>query len=455
MTRTPHRYAAHLALPVLLLVTACGGGDDGGSAATGGGGGGGGGDAAACEASGEPVELTFVTWVPGMEEVVSLWNEENPDIQVAVENTPAGNAGTYNNLFNGLEAGTAPDLSQIEYDSLASFRLQDGLTDISGCEGVADASGDFVEWTWSQVQLGDDGVYAVPQDTGPMALYYRSDLFEQAGITEAPTTWEEYYEAAKTLKEETGAFITHFPQGDANWFTGLLWQRGASLFEIDGDQVQVNVDSEEAQEVADYWQRMIDEELVATDLQGFSPDLYAAWNSGSVASWVSAAWGYSTIRDNAADTAGLWSVASMPQWEDGGEAAGNWGGSTTAVLSSSEHPAEAAQFALWLNTDPEALALANELGGLFPAANSGADVPTLQEGVEFYDGQTIFDVFREASEQVDTDFTWGPTMIDTYTAMSDGFTEALNGQGTLSDALGAAQSASVESLEAQGVTVAD
>ena len=440
---------AAMTLPMLALA-ACGGGGDDETAAGGGGGGSG-----TCEASDGNVELTFWTWVPGMDQVVELWNEENPDVQVTVETTPAGNAGTYNNLFNGLEAGTAPDLSQVEYDSLSSFRLQEGLQDISACEGISDASGEFVDWTWSQVQLGDEGVYAIPQDTGPMALFYREDLFTQAGITEPPGTWEEYYQAAVQLKQATGAFITHFPQGDANWFTGLLWQRGASLFELDGDQVQVNVDTPEAREVADYWQRMIDEELVATNLQGFSPDLYAAWNSGQVASWPSAAWGYSTIRDNAASTSGLWRVAPMPQWSEGEQAAGNWGGSTTAVIAGTDHPAEAARFALWLNTDPEALALANEEGGLFPAATAGADLPALQEGVEFYGGQTIFDVFTEASGQVDTDFTWGPTMTDTYTAMSDGFTAALNGQGTLSETLADAQQASVESLETQGVQVAD
>lgn len=440
------RVSAALMTAPLLALTACGGedGGDGGSAA-----------AAACEPSDGAVELSFVTWVPGMEEVVELWNAENPDVQVTVENTPAGNAGTYNNLFNGLEAGTAPDLAQIEYDSLSSFRLQDGLTDISECPGVQDASGEFVDWTWSQVQLGGEGVWAVPQDIGPMAMFYRTDLFQQAGITEVPTTWEEYYEAAKQLKAATGAYITHFPQGDANWFTGLLWQRGAELFELDGDQVVVNVDSEEAREVAEYWQRMIDEDLVATNLQGFSPDLYAAWANGTVASWVSAAWGFSTIRDNAAATAGQWAVAPMPQWGEGEMAAGNWGGSTTAVLSGTEHPAEAAEFALWLNTDPEALAVANDLGGLYPASEDRSELEALQGGVDFYGGQEIFDVFGEAAGQVDTQFTWGPTMTDTYTAMSDGFTDALNGQGTLGDALAAAQTASVESLEAQGVTVAD
>ncbi len=449
MSPTPswrRRILATLAVTPLVALAACGGGG-------GGGGGGEGAAAAGCEPSGGPVELNFTSWVPGVEEAVELWNSQNPDIQVRAESVPAGNAGTYSNLFNALQAGTAPDLSQVEYDSLSSFRLQNGLVDISQCAGISDAQGQFVDWTWSQAQVGGDGVYAVPQDTGPMALYYRTDLFEAAGIA-VPTTWEEYYQAAVALKAATPEVrMTHFPQVDANWFTGLLWQNQASLFEIDGENISVTVDSPETQQVAEYWQRMIDEDLIATNLQGFSPDLYAAWSSGTVASWVSAAWGYSTIRDNAPDTAGQWAVAPMPQWEAGGTNAGNWGGSTTAVFAGTEHPAEAAQFALWLNTDPASLEILNREGGLYPAATAGQDLPALGEGVEFYGGQPIFDVFQEASGQVDTEFTWGPTMTDTYTALSDGFTAALNGDGTLSEALGAAQTSSLEALRAQGIQV--
>jgi multiple sugar transport system substrate-binding protein len=438
------RLLATLTVAPLVALAACGGG---------GGGGGGGGAAAACEPSDGPVELTFTSWVPGVEEAVALWNEQNPNIQVRAESVPAGNAGTYSNLFNALQANTAPDLSQVEYDSLSSFRLQNGLVDIAQCAGISDARSQFVDWTWSQVQLGDEGVYAVPQDTGPMALFYRKDLFEAAGIA-PPTTWEEYYQAAVALKAANPETrITHFPQQDANWFTGLLWQNQASLFEIEGDALSVTVDSPQTRQVAEYWQRMIDEQLVATNLQGFSTELYSAWNTGTVATWVSAAWGYSTIRDNAPDTSGLWAVAPMPQWEAGGANAGNWGGSTTAVFAGTEHAYEASQFALWLNTDPASLEILNAEGGLFPAATAGQDLPALSAGVDFYGGQPIFDVFDDASGQVDTDFTWGPTMTDTYTALSDGFTAALNGQGTLSDALGAAQTSSLDALRAQGIQV--
>ncbi|MGZ4601474.1 MAG: ABC transporter substrate-binding protein [Oryzihumus sp.] len=435
-----------LALP-LVATAAC---SSSGSESSSGSGGGGTAAASSCKPASGKVTLQFWTWVPGMQQVVDKWNAANPDIQVQVKETPAGNAGTYQNMFNALKANTAPDLGQVEYDSLASFRLQKGLKDISGCAGVNDAKAQFPDWTWSQVQMGGPGVYAVPQDIGPMALFYRKDIFDKAGL-KPPATWDEYARDAQVLKAR-GVYITHFPQQDANWFDGLLWQSGAKIFDISGSSVKVSLDGSDSTKVADYWQKLIDNKLVATNLQGFSPDLYKAWDTGKVATWVSAAWGYSTIRDNAKSTAGKWAVAPMPQWQAGDNAAGNWGGSTTAVFGQSQHPAEAAKFALWLNTNPEALALENSLGGLYPAAKAGADLPSLTKGVPFYGGQKVFDVFKQASSQVDTNFQWGPVMTDTNRFLSDGFTKALNGQGTLGEALKSAQTQTVSSLKSQGIS---
>ena len=440
---------ASVLLAPVLIVAACSSGSGSSSGDTGAAGQT---SAAACAPTGGKVSLQFWTWVPGMDQVVAKWNAANPDIQVTVKNTPAGNAGTYQNMFNSLKAGTAPDLGQVEYDTLSSFRLQNGLKDISGCPGVADAKSKFVDWSWAQAQIGGPGVYALPQDTGPMALFYRKDIVDANGIS-VPKTWDEYAAAAAKLKAK-GIYITHFPQQDANWFDGLLWQAGAKIFDTSGGQVKVSLTDPKAKQVADYWQKLIDGKLVATNLQGFSPDLYKAWNDGKVASWISAAWGYSTIRDNAKATAGKWAVAPMPQWTAGEKAAGNWGGSTTAVLASSKHPAEAAKFALWLNSDQAALALANEKGGLYPANTAGLELPALSQGVPFYGNQKIFDTFKEASANVDTNFTWGPIMTDTNRFLSDGFTKALNGQGTLNEALQSAQTQTVSALKAQGVPVA-
>jgi multiple sugar transport system substrate-binding protein len=412
-----------------------------------------GGEAAPCEASEGPVTLNFTTWVPGMDKVVELWNAENPDIQVQVQTGPNGNSGTYQNFFNQIQAGNAPDLGQIEYDALPNFRVQDGLENIAGCEGVADAQDQFVDWTWGQVTFGEEGsVYAVPQDSGPMAMYYRADLFEAAGI-EVPTTWEEYAAAAEQIKAQ-GSYITNFPKQDVNWFAGMVWQNGGQWFANDGENWDVNLTSPESEEVATYWQDLLSKDLVST-LPSFSDEWNASFNEGQQWTWVSAVWGATTLSDGAPDTAGKWAVAPMPQWEDGGETAGNWGGSSTAVLKGSDHPAEAAKFALWLNTDPEALALANELGGIYPAAKSATELEAFAGGVDYYGGQKIYEVFADASANVDPNFTWGPTMTQTYTDVSDGFGAAIGGSGTLVDALETGQQKTIDSLKSQSIPVAE
>ncbi|MBG6223886.1 multiple sugar transport system substrate-binding protein [Arthrobacter sp. CAN_A2] len=435
--------AAFAMISALALSGCSAGGDSSGSGA----------EAGACEASDGPVDLTFTTWVPGMDKVVELWNADNPDIQVEVQTGPNGNSGTYQNFFNQIQAGNAPDLGQIEYDALPNFRVQDGLENLAACEGVADAQDQFVDWTWGQVTFGEeDAVYAIPQDSGPMAMYYRADLFEQAGI-EVPTTWEEYAAAAEKIKAE-GSYITNFPKSDVNWFAGMVWQNGGQWFANDGESWDVNLTGPESEEVATYWQDLLSNDLVST-LPSFSDEWNASFNEGQQWTWVSAVWGATTLSTGAPDTAGKWAVAPMPQWEDGGDAAGNWGGSSTAVLKGSEHPAEAAKFALWLNTDPEALALANELGGLYPAAKSAADLESFAGGVEYYGGQKIYDVFAEASANVNPDFTWGPTMTQTYTDVSDGFGAAIGGSGTLMDALENGQQKTIDSLKAQSIPVSE
>jgi multiple sugar transport system substrate-binding protein len=143
----------------------------------------------------------------------------------------------------------------------------------------------------------------------------------------------------------------------------------------------------------------------------------------------------------------------MPQWSTGTPVAGNWGGSSTAVFKSSKHPYEAAQFALWLNTNDEALSLLNEKANLYPATKAGASLPALSKGVAFYGDQKIYEVFAQASGQVSPDFTWGPTMTATYSNASDGFKKAVSGQGTLNEALTAAQASTIQTLKSLAIPV--
>ncbi|MFT2815599.1 ABC transporter substrate-binding protein [Leifsonia sp. A12D58] len=408
-------------------------------------------DASSCTPSDEAVTLSFTSWIPGIEDVVDVWNKANPDIQVTVQTGPNGNGGTYQNFFNQLKAGNAPDLGQIEYDALPNFRVQDGLTDLGACENVAAAQDKFVDWTWNQVSFGEDGsAYAVPQDSGPTALFYRADLFAANNIA-IPTTWAEYADAAVKVRA-AGGYITNFSQSDINQFASFVWQADGSWFQNDGSDWTVDLTSDASITVADYWQDLIDRDLVST-YPAWTSEWDNAYNSSQVWTWNSAVWGANSIASGAPDTAGNWAVAPSPQWKAGDTAAGNWGGSSTAVFKGSKHPYEAAEFALWLNTSDEALTMLNESANIYPATKDGLNLPVLKEGVEFYGGQAIYDVFAAASAEVNPDFTWGPTMTQTYNDVSDGFKAAVSGTGTLADALKSGQASTIKALKAQSIPV--
>ncbi|MEV7610399.1 sugar ABC transporter substrate-binding protein [Microbacterium sp. NPDC089320] len=423
-----------------------------GCSASGGDGSGGGDAAAACTPADGDVTLEFTSWIPGIEDVVKIWNDANPEIQVKVQTGPNGNGGTYQNFFNQIKAGDAPDLGQIEYDALPNFLVQDGVEDLSACEDVVAAEGDFVDWAWGQVTLGTDSVYGIPQDTGPMALFYRADLFEQNGIA-IPTTWDEYREAAVKIRD-LGGYITNFSQSDINQFAGFAWQDGAQWFSSDDEGWTVSMADDATTTVADFWQSMLDDDLVAT-VPAWTDEWNNAYNSGQVWTWNSAVWGANSISSGAPDTAGSWAVAPLPQWEEGGSAAGNWGGSSTAVLKGSEHVYEATKFALWLNTSDEALTALAEAANLYPATTAGLTLPVYAEGVDFYGGQKIYDVFADAATQVSPDFAWGPTMTQTYADVSDGFKAAVSGSGTLLDAIEKGQTATVDAMKAASIPVTE
>jgi multiple sugar transport system substrate-binding protein len=283
-------------------------------------------------------------------------------------------------------------------------------------------------------------------------MFYRADLFKKYNIP-VPETWDQYADAAQKLHQaDSNAYITDFPPKETGQFAGLVWQAGSRWFRINGQSWQVGINDPAAKKVADYWQGLLSKNLVTTD-----PDFEQGWynnlQTGRNATWISAVWGANTILTNAAKTSGEWKVAPMPQWSAGQKVAGNWGGSTTAVFKDSKHPKEAAQFAQWLNTDPTSVKNYIEGAQLYPALQSALNTPASDAAKKFYGGQDINELFRTASQQVDVNFQWGPTMNDVFTSMGDQFSTATSGKQTLSTALDNVQNSTVQNMKKQGFSV--
>jgi len=404
------------------------------------------------EALNTPTELTFWTWVPNIENQVALFEEKYPEIDVTVENVGQG-LPHYQKLRSALEAGEgAPDVAQIEYQYIPSFVLTESLLDLTPY-GAGDLAGDYVDWAWKQV-APDEAVWGIPQDVGPMGHLYREDLFTQAGITEPPGTWEEYATAARAVKDATGAYISNLGATQAGQMIGFFWQAGAKPFAYDGQEtVSINVNSDEAKEVAAYWTDLIQQDLISTDVD-FQDQWYQGLANGKYAGWLTAAWGPVFLQGTAEGTSGLWRAAPLPQWEEGQQVAGNWGGSSDAVLATSENPIAAYELARFINNEHEsALKLATEQF-LFPPQNSVLEDPAfLDQESEFYGGQQVNALFADISETVDTDFQWLPFMEFVFSSYDDTMAPVITSKGDIAAALDQWQDQLVSYAEDQGFTV--
>lgn len=390
-----------------------------------------------------PVTLTYWTWAPAVPDAVEVWNEQNPDIQVKVEQ-PAGADDIIAKVLAAQRAGEGPDMFAAEYQKVPNLVLSGAGYDITDL--VSDFSDEFTDSNWGLVTVGDS-VYGVPQDTGPMVYLYRADIFEQNGWT-PPTTWDEYADLAAQVRA-TGAYLGGFPDDGAT-LAGYAMPLGAQWWSTDGDSWSVDIDGAETTRVVDFWEPLVREDLISTT-HFFTPEWNTQMNDGTILSWAAGAWAPGTIASVAPDTAGLWRIAKMPTW-DGETSAGLFGGSSAMVGSTTEHPEEAVKFLEWLNGSDEGSSLLAK-GGLFPASVAGqaalSDLPV----PEMVSGQ---DDFWELAADIASDtvsFTWGPNVQIAFDTYSDTVRAALDSGAPFSDALTAAQDKVVSDLKTTGFTV--
>ncbi|MBO3749108.1 extracellular solute-binding protein [Streptosporangiaceae bacterium NEAU-GS5] len=434
-----------LAVAVALtaaLATACGSGGSGGSAASAPA------SSAAAPSAAEKVELTYWNWVPNMDKIVEVWNQAHPDIHVT-SSKQAGGDDAAAKFLTAAKAGNPPDLVQAEYQMLPSFVAAEAVADLTPSAGGLKSQ--FGDGLWSLVTLGTDALYGVPQDSGPMMLYYRADLFKKYGV-DVPTTWDEFAAAARTIhKADPKSYLTNFSSKDPGWFAGLSQQAGASWWGINGDAWKVAVNDDPTKKVADFWGGLVKEGVISTTAS-FTPEWNKALADGKLLAWTSAIWAPGVLSSNAPKTAGKWEIAALPQWNAGENASGFWGGSAVAVSAASKHQDAAVKFLTWLNTDPAATKLLVDQGAIYPAATAAQGA--LSTAPEFF--SNLPDFWQKAASfgAGARGFTFGPDVNVTYNAYKDAMDKAVAAKSSFSDAVTSMQDATVADMQKAGFTLA-
>ncbi|MEU4602526.1 sugar ABC transporter substrate-binding protein [Kribbella sp. NPDC023972] len=436
---------AGAALTALAVVAACGGGSDssgssGGSQTTGSV------DAvdAALKAGGT---ITYWTWTPSAEAQVAAFQKQYPNVKVNLVNAGTGN-DHYTKLQNAIKAGSgAPDVAQIEYQALPQFALPGSLVDLNQY-GFNQYESAYTASTWAAVHAGG-GLYGLPQDSGPMAMFYNKEVFDKYGIA-VPKTWDEYVAAAKKLHAANPkAYITN-DAGDAGFTTSMIWQAGGQPFKTDGKNITINLQDDGSKKWTSTWNQLVEGGLVGS-IPGWTDAWFKALGDGTIATLPTGAWMPGVMEASVKAGAGKWRVAPMPTY-DGQPATAENGGSTESVLKQSKNPALAAAFVRWLNHD-EGVKPFLASGG-FPATTADLKDPAfVDKASAYFGGQKINQVLTGAADTVVKGWSYLPYELYANSIYGDTVGKSYQSKSDLNTGLKAWQDALVAYGNQQGFQV--
>ncbi|PSK96443.1 cellobiose-binding protein [Murinocardiopsis flavida] len=328
--RVGYRIAAIASGGVLLASTACGGG--------------GGGDADG------KVTLTIETFGTfGYEELFKQYEEDNPNVTIKERNVVQLDDYAPK-LQQNIAAGSGTgDVVAIEEGLMVSFVAQpDKFVDLNEYGG-AKLEDNFLDWKWEQGHSKDGKLIGLGTDIGGMAICYRTDRFEEAGLPtdrekvgELWPTWEDFQKTGEEFKKEAKddtAWVDSITQ-----ITGARNMQNAEYTYFDKSDKLAIESNPVIKESFDYSAGLAKDDLSA-GLEPYTEDWNAGIKEGAWATMICPAWQLGHIEDTGGpDGKGKWDVAAVP---GGG---GNWGGSFLGVPAASEHPEEAAELAKFLSS---------------------------------------------------------------------------------------------------------
>lgn len=319
--------------------------------------------AASPSAASEPVTIKIVHQFGDAESdkfdtIVAAFEAANPTITIEQERNNEQNY--YDKLVTTILGGSAPDIARVEPPKAAQYVAAGYAADLSELV-PADVKGDFFEGTLEPLTK-DGALYGIPQDVAVLSLFYRSDLFQAAGIDSPPATWDELVTTAKAITKDDVYGIGLFGGWGAFEFYPWFWQAGGEMLKDEGGKLVPAFNSPEGVAALQFWVDLVKTHKVmpeGTATQG-EDEVKGPFIAGKIAMFTSGPWSLASLKE-VSEIDGKWAVAPLPK---GQQAASVLGGMDVIVLEQSKHKAEAAKFLeYWLSEDVQ-LDWAKSLGFL-------------------------------------------------------------------------------------------
>jgi multiple sugar transport system substrate-binding protein len=263
-----------------------------------------------------PVKLTFwhgYTEADGkvLNQIVKDFNDSQDHVKVSTQIKPWDVID--DTLLPALSAKKGPEIVAMPAERMPVYAAKGAFASLKDFYAQDDSNTSALNKGAVDMVTVAGTQYGVPTGFVPLALFYNKALFAKAGVSAAPTTWDEWVADAKKLTvdkngdgkpEQYGvALPDHATVANGLWPT-LFYGNGGQIVE---DGKTAVIDSPENAQTIEFWRKaIVDDKISPTGLDGIKSD--QLFSSGKAAMTVGGPWMASIATENKID----YGIAAVP-----------------------------------------------------------------------------------------------------------------------------------------------
>ncbi len=336
-----------------------------------------------------------------------------PNVTINIRSFP------YEEMHNRLQAALiagfgAPDIADVEISRMGQFVKGDQvgfvpLNDLIGDEinnlytGAATAP-----WTWQE------NIYGIGNELNAVLMFYRWDLYENAGLEHPGTTWEEFIENGKKLAATGVKTLAINDQGWEYWW--IIASAGNGFFDSQG---AVAADNEFGRKTLQLLYDLLHTHEIAM-VAPLDAAYYGAMQADAFAVHLGAPWYQGFMKDNAASLAGKWKMMPLPVFADGsGAPTATHGGTGTVITNQSRYPDIAWEFIKFANLTVEGQIAAFNMANLFPTYTPAWTDDRLYRTDDYFSGQRPAEIISQVAPLIPplNNSPYWPEVTDAFTRL--------------------------------------
>jgi len=234
-------------------------------------------------------------------------------------------------------SGGGPDVIELGNTQVAQYSSQGTLLDIT--DSVNDLSGS--QWLPALKDEGawDGKQYGVPFYAANRVVVYRTDLFQQAGISAPPTSNDEWLADLAKLKGLSGIDPLYLPGQDWYVWLSFLWDQGGDLATGSGANWKSAINSPAGKAAFNFYKQLGDTSgsPAPKDADEATPQQSDVVAKGSTASFIGFGYELAAVEKANPDLKGKFAAFPIPSKTAGQTAPVFLGGSDLAIPANSKN----------------------------------------------------------------------------------------------------------------------